>query len=77
MASTVDGSSTAGAGFAGVVTALVSLIALVSLTSLLAQFKTPDGKPKYDIIQNKPVIFIDVKTVLNELERAKSAGSEG
>jgi DNA repair photolyase len=36
-----------------------------SLASL-ASFKTPDGKPKYSIISGKPVIFIDVKSVLND-----------
>jgi DNA repair photolyase len=34
------------------------------LATLLACFTTPDGKPKYGIIAGKPVIFIDVKTVL-------------
>jgi DNA repair photolyase len=37
-----------------------------SLATLLANFKTPDGKPKYGMIAGKPVIFIDVKTVLND-----------
>ena len=36
------------------------------LASLLAPFKTPDGKPKYNIIAGKPVIFVDVKTVLTD-----------
>ena len=36
------------------------------LATLLARFKTPDGKPKYGMIQGKPVIFIDVKSVLND-----------
>jgi DNA repair photolyase len=34
------------------------------LAAILAQFKTADGKSKYAMIQGKPVIFIDVKTVL-------------
>ena len=37
-----------------------------SLSSLLSSIRTPDGKPKYDVIQGKPVIFIDVKTVLTD-----------
>lgn len=37
-----------------------------TLATLLAGFKTPDGKPKYGMIQGKPVIFIDVKTVLTD-----------
>ena len=36
------------------------------LATLLARFKTPDGKLKYGMIQGKPVIFIDVKSVLND-----------
>ena len=35
-----------------------------NLATLLAGFTTPDGKPKYGMIQGKPVIVIHVKTVL-------------
>jgi DNA repair photolyase len=38
----------------------------MSLALLLDTFMTADGKPKYGRIKNKPVIFIDVKTVLND-----------
>ena len=38
----------------------------MSLATLLATFTTADGKPKYGRIKDKPVIFIDVKTVLND-----------
>jgi DNA repair photolyase len=44
---------------------LLSTSRLPELATLLARFKTPDGKPKFGMIQGKPVIFIDVKTVLN------------
>jgi DNA repair photolyase len=37
-----------------------------SLASLLASIRTLDGKPKYGMIAGKPVIFIDVKTVLTD-----------
>ena len=36
------------------------------LATLLAVFTTPDGKPKYGRAQGKPVIYIDVKTVLTD-----------
>lgn len=42
----------------------ISEVTHPGLATLLACFTTPDGKPKYGIIAGKPVIFIDVKTVL-------------